>query len=242
MLWLSWGDTNILQNHLLSAATNNENQIILENSQSEEKNALRTNITDTLQKVIEVYSKNRITDIIIFEIGKTYFKEHLLEQRELQVLINDSNLMTTANKTKKTLRAVLKEFGINNYTVITTPNGYEISANYESLGFITNNGFRIYTQVLMKMAEQNTRTAITNPNTLFEDISVVIPLNTKVGDLYNTVYYFDPEITEVEVKAEKLNQDTKNVIFRIYYTTNFANIKQKLIEKLKEFPNLEMRS
>jgi len=218
------------------------NQIKLENSQSEEKNALRTNIADTLSKVLEVYEKNRIKNIVIFEIGKTYFKDHFLEQRELQVLVNSETLFDTVNTTKKTLRAVLKEFGVNNYTVIETPAGNEISANYQSLGYISKNGFRLYTNTLMKMSQQNSRTTTSNPKTVYEDISVVLPIIQTVGNLYNTVYYFDPQITEVEIKTEKLSETTKNIIFRIYYNGNFSEVKAKLIEKLKEFPNLEMRS
>ena len=77
---------------------------------------------------------------------------------------------------------------------------------------------------------------------VYEDISVFLPIEQTAGNLYNTVYYFDPQITEVEIRTEKLSETTKNIIFRIYYSGNFSEVKAKLIEKLKEFPNLEMRS
>ncbi len=228
---------------LLNFDPKNKNQIVLENSQSEEKNSLRINIADTLNQVIDVYQKNKIKEIKIFEIGKTYFKENLLEQREIQTIVRFDTLSATADQTKKLLRGLLEELGINNYSVVKTDKGLEISANYKNLGFIAHNGFRLFTENLMKIASTSTRAATLNPNTLYEDVSVVIPVTETVGELYNTVYYFDPAITDLDVKTEKLSDQKKNVIFRIYYNeNNFGPIKQKLIEKLKTFPDLEMRS
>ena len=227
---------------LLNGNKENADQIILENSQSEDKNGLRTNIYSTLQKVISVYEKNKMNEIVIFEIGKTYHRKNLEEVRETQVIVNMNTPIETANKTKVVLRTLLKELGISDYTVNKEAGIFKINASGKTIGSISYNTFNLINTELIGIATKNDRATTQNPYNQFEDISIILPIENEVGEIYKAITTLDTSLGQITTLVTKMDDTKKNVVFRLFYSGDFSGIKTKIIEKIKSFPNVEVRS
>lgn len=185
-------------------------QIKLLNALTSEKSALRVNVFETLQQVVETYKKFGATEIGVFEIGLGFTldgsKENLESYKEtLQVecFYENSNLSISQSNTKlkALLGAILKHVGLQAF-YINKDN--EILINENVLGIIYNNRFTLLLSEVLKYSifpdhEQRVLTTVEH-NTKF-DISIIVEADEAFGPMYKEIRDMD-NILNVEVVEE----------------------------------------
>lgn len=229
------------------------NQIILENSQNSQKNALRISIADTLKSIVPNYVKNQIPNEILFEIGKIYTQEAdkkdyatYIETRVLECLVFDKEkgpkeLHAT---TSSLLHSLLSNLGIDDYSLKKQSNLLEaiVIVDDLELGSIKYNGFTLFTENLLASTRQPQRiiTDIQANNSL--ETSLVIPNNLPVGTIIDALKKTD-EIVSVsfldEYKGKELGNDRRSISLKIRYkegvsSTETLSMNKSVIDKLKK--------
>jgi len=205
---------------------NKKNQIMLENSQSSEKNALRTGIYETLYPIVAEYKKQGISGVGLFEIGKVYEKDKDYMETRVVEVICESNLSPYEKslKTKEIYYGLLHILGISNV---------KVNLSY--------NSFAIKTEDLMNAPKKNLRVVEEYQNKIFEDISITLDVTKSFGSIYEKITNFDKRINKATVMEEYFDTDKskKSVLVRLEFleretsATQATEIKNKLSNLLK---------
>ena len=248
-IFVNLGLKEYINNPLELPDENNKQQIVLENSFSVDRSALRTCLKPALLKVAENYRKHKVTKTALFEIGKVFKKKgssgrmgDFIEEREAGILIYDDNkdILGLSAKMKIIASGVFKYLGIENaeYKETNSANGVlaKIEVNGECIGELEYDSALFYTESLMKSARSKNnyiiKTSLENIRT--EDISITIPVKQKIGEIYYTVKNFSENITDVEILEEFIDEktggDKKSVLLRIFYKGDIAEKKISIIQ------------
>jgi len=215
---------------LVAKNDNDKKQVVLENSQSSEKNSLRYSVYQTLTPVIEMYRKQNIKKCGLFEIGKTFELngkgeniENYLETRVLEVVYFEEGMSpyNTSLNIKRVLGRLLKDMGIQNYyfqvNIADNKTGKSSQSgnndnNYENkslikqeelvLGELKYDSFTIFTQEMLKAETVNTRIKHDITASIFEDISLVVKVGSIIGETIKAIKDLNSSITEVYVIDE----------------------------------------
>lgn len=180
----------------LTTATTNPQQIVLENALTSEKAALRTSLDVNLRPVLNNYKKHKITNISIFEIGKTYYQERqeYFERRQLHFIYSsEAEDYKTQNKhVKSVLMAVLQNLGTDTHKVSfkkPTPESdfAQICYNSELLGAIMLDAFTLNTETLQKIANEVPRTTNILGNYSTEDITYEVEVTEDFGARFTQI-------------------------------------------------------
>lgn len=177
----------------------------MENSQSSEKNALRTYIYETLYPVVADYKKQGVNEVGLFEIGKVYEKnkEKYDEIREVEVICeSDLSPYEKSLKTKTVYYGLLNILGVK-----------EVKAD------LRYNSFTIKTEDLLKAPKKNFRVVEEYQNKIFEDLSVTVPTNKSFGPVFEKITKFDSKIYKVSVLEEYYDEkkSKKSVLVRLEF-------------------------
>jgi len=258
---LNLGMNEHITNPLLPKNNNDIKQIALENSFSSDRSALRTNIKDTLESVIDVYRKNKVKDIGIFEVGNIYTKEKEIKNidslKETSVLTaiydnTELNEYEISNKLKSILSGIFSSLDIKDYVYVNEGKNTVIYVNNnmdkERVGEIEYNSFSLHLEKLMDMANyprvSHICTRIISKRT--EDISLIVKLRQEIGPIYQLIKNYDKNILEVEVREvtidENIKKDAKLILIKIYYEGEFKEVKERMLAELKDKFNIEVRS
>ncbi|OGC45645.1 hypothetical protein A2V49_02980 [candidate division WWE3 bacterium RBG_19FT_COMBO_34_6] len=219
-------------------------QITLENSLSPQKNALRSNIKQSLSNVLGLYKKYGVENIFIFEIGNIYQQSknnnRYEDYQEIAMLgIYYENTNNTAsqnlNEIKHILGAILSNLGTNKYEL--TKDG-EVLINNKSIGRIDINSIELDIDLLSKINLSPSRIVSELKNDVIENISLVIDRNKNFGPVYNFIKDFDPNITDMEVMEEyhgkEIEDNKKTILIKITYKTpETGEIRKQLFTQLK---------
>jgi phenylalanyl-tRNA synthetase beta chain len=229
------------------------NQVKLENSQSQLKNALRTNIYDGLKNVAENYAKHKVSNIRLFEVGKTYSRANkskdlkdFTETRITQVYILNASADPAENsiEVRKALDSFLTKLGITHYELTATETTVNIKVADTTLGNLTWDGFNVENEKLMSFWEKQTPVS-TEFDTLNEsDISLMVPADLKLGAAIKLVKELgEDEIMAVEVLPQDYKTaDKSNVVMRITHKlTDFNPMRAKLVKELTAKLGIEIR-
>ena len=242
---------------LVEKNDNDQKQVALENSQSSEKNSLRTAIYQTLAPVIDMYKKQNILKCGLFEVGKTFELtgkgdsiDNYSEKRVLEAIYYKENLnpYKTSLKVKKLLGGLLKEMGVQNHYFQNEKNQTLIKQEELLIGELKYDSFTIFTEELQKAETANTRIKHDISASTSEDISLVIKVGSIVGETIKSIKELNSSITEVyvidEYQDKKLGENKKGVTIRIEIATDkssAASIKEKILEVLSQNPDIEIR-
>ncbi len=225
-----------------------KNQLVLQNSLNSEKDALRTNVYTTLSPVMEIYEKHGIESAGLFEIGLEYTTEGDYDKYEgyketnvVQTVFYDKAKTTIelSNKTRSVLAGLLIGLGIDNILYKKGDDGINLYWNKDLIGTLNYNSFKLYTQKLLNVPENNLRVVGDMKNTSKEDLSLVINIDQEFGEIFYFVQNYEGvahvEVTE-EYKDEKIGKDKKAVLVRIEFAENTNNsaIKDSLIKLLQD--------
>jgi phenylalanyl-tRNA synthetase beta chain len=227
-----------ITNPIVSRNTKAKNQVILENSLTSKKDALRTSIYETLSQVVTTYKKHKFTKVGLFEIGKIYLVEgekdrfrSYKEERVLEVIYRNFALNTyeNSNEVKRILSGIMQNLGIKNL-----------------VGEVKPDSFTLHTEKLMKISSYPKRITTEIDNYQTEDLSLVLHTNKAFGEAFEEIEKFDKNILKVEVTEEytskTLGENKKAILVRITHKAKgFSKIKKKLLDTLKEKHQIETR-
>lgn len=214
---------------LVTSKENGHHQVKLENSQSSEKNALRTNIYETLAPVADTYKKHGIKKIGLFEIGKVYTldgrgdrTEDYSETRVVEVIYaSDGSPYEKSIKIKELYYGLLQNLGISD----------------REIGKLKYDSFSIETEKLMKAPKTNLRVKEEYQNKITEDVSLQIKLGESFGTIYDKIKKLDPRIVNVWIVEEYVNsQNMRSVLVRLEFLEKditkeeSAKIKEKVVK------------
>jgi hypothetical protein len=113
---------------------------------------------------------------------------------------------------------------------------------------ITPYSVSIPTEQLLKLVKETTNTSknIIDKVTTYttEDFSIILSINTKFGDIYNTIKTIDKNVIEVEVIEEyKINDTQKSILLRVTLDkSDTQGIRKSIIDKLKTGFNVDIRA
>jgi len=233
----------------------NTMQVRLENALTADKSALRTNMRSTLWPVLKNYEKHKLTDINIFEVGKTYEVNgaknkytSYKEIRRLQVLHKNTTSTPYENTehTKKILSSLLQGLGIEDHRLEKTDGTTDIFIHDEKAGSLEVYGFMLLTEILLKHAKPAQRVVSDLPQYSTQNLSLIMDVQKPFGPVFEEIKNFDDNIVEVEVEEEytgkELAEDKKAVLVKITYKTNQTEkFRAKLLKHLKSKFKLEHR-
>jgi phenylalanyl-tRNA synthetase beta chain len=223
---------------------NSRKEIVLENALTSEKSALRTDIKQTLEGVLENYKKHKISKIGLFEIGTIYFEDptdktvaKYKEVKTLEIMYSNTSVTVkeSSDEFKKLLNRLVRELKIEWGSV-------------QKIWTITPYSVSIPTEQLLKLVKETTNTSknIIDKVTTYttEDFSIILSMNTKFGDIYNTIKTIDNNVIEVEVVEEyKINDTQKSILLRVTLDkSDTQDIRKAIIDKLKIGFNVDIRA
>lgn len=229
-------------------STKDENQIILENALSSEKNALRTNIYQTLSPVLESYEKNGLEEVTIFEIGKVYEVNGELEKytsysekRVLEVIVSQNeDSYSTSQNIKKIFWTFIHDLGIENVKIEKSKNSkFLIYADKLEIGEIRFDSFTINTEQLIKAKTQISRVNKEFKNYSKEDITFDLKINENFSPILEELRKL-PEIQEIKYVGEffknaKEKSVTIQVLYKMENEQTFETVQTALLKIKNQF-------
>jgi phenylalanyl-tRNA synthetase beta chain len=206
-----------------------ENQVVLQNALTSDKSALRTSIEQTLRPVMSSYTKHKLNEISLFEIGRTYHLrgskkefDDYSEERTLLYIYNKKglSLQETNVIVKQSLSNFLKQLGIDKYDLNGKGNRAEIIFAGNSLGNLTLDSFELKTSHLMEAHKDGNIVKTAFSHVSKEDISVIMDENESVGPIITKIYGFKENVQNAYLVEEYSDNKTfgenkKSVLLRI---------------------------
>ncbi len=202
----SFGLDEHYTNPLVQKDENKKFQVKLENPLNQDKNALRTSITETLIAAFNQNIKSNPKLIGVFEIGKIYAEVKQGQYTEQKIISTIYNSAEFGLKVKSDLLALLFKLGI-----INSPkelNYKSIDKNWLSLikgkievATLSSTGFNLKTEELLELVDLNKipklqiKTKLTQ--NIIEEISIITNKELDLFDLENMIYDADPSIIRV---------------------------------------------
>jgi len=193
---------------------NTADEILLENSLSSEKNALRTNITKTLTPLLEIYKKHQyyqINPIKLFEIGKSFIKP-TKEIRELEVVVHSQKgIKETSIETNQVLSNLLKELGLEKTHIESTG---EIIVAKKQIGKVRYDGFTLQTEKILGLVTKNivSRAIDITTQSITEDVTLLVVDSIKSGSLVEKIYKQHASVIGASVVAMFAKEPGKKAI------------------------------
>jgi phenylalanyl-tRNA synthetase beta chain len=237
---------------LVPADEHQPNQVKLENSQSQLKNALRTNIHDGLKAVAQVYAKHQIENAELFEIGKVYWRigksddySDYTEPRVTQIYIKKAgaNHIENSTETRSVLAGILSAIGITDYKLVKANYGkVAIVAEDKNIGYMAWDQITLLNEPLMPLAKTGTRVVTEYSVVRTDDISILVPLDKNLGDVAETIKVMSEKISLVEIIPQNYNggdMKFKVVLARISHgLSDFAPVRENILLALKDKLNV----
>ena len=233
-----------------------DDQILLENALTSEKNALRTSIRETLYPITSNYLRHKIKEAYLFEIGKVYLKksesieslEDVIELRALELVYRNDKLSPLESSTvvKSSVSAILQNVGIDYYYGIKQDNETKLYSKNTEIGSIKVDSATLLTESLLNITQQPKRVQTTISDVITDDLSLTVPLATKFGVVYNFIANYDENVRSLEVKEEIIDpKDPQKKHFLVQINHNiddYTSFKEKLTGDLKDSFAVESRS
>lgn len=208
------------------------NQIVLENSQNSQKNALRTSIIDTLNEMVSNYTKNQINSGVLFEIGKVYTQQGdkkdyqtYTETRVLECLLfdKDKNPKELHKKTSSLLSTLFKNIGLNDLSYQRRDGNQEtqVMRSVAVIGSVRYNGFTLFTEKLLAEQKHIDRiiSDVQSPN--FIETSFIIPKSCGVGTIIDAIKSANLNVIKVEFLEEytgkELDANKRSVLLKTHF-------------------------
>ena len=254
-IMVSLGGHEHITDPMVTGEPAQSDQVVLENALTSDQNALRTSILDTLTPVLKNYQRSGFAQTFLFEVGKTYHvvgdKKKLSdyeERRTLQVLQEANGLSAYENsrRTKKLLSALLRDLGIEAYSMRKEGEQVDILVSGVKAGQLGIFDFWLSTKVLLEHAQTTRRAASEAMNYTTERLSLILGMNKPFGPVYQEIKSHHPDIVSLEVEeeytGEKIGQDKKAVLVKLVYkTSQTEKIRQELLKILKTKHGVEHR-
>ncbi len=223
----------------LSQAHNQIGQVILSNALSTDQNALRTELTTGLNHVITTYSKHRIKNVPVFEIGKVFAKsdEHYLEGRLLTLVSDETSVITGS------LASLMKSLGITNYQINNT---HKIIVSDKLIGDIKPNAYTLVTDALMPHTKSYSGIISEFEHTTSLDLSLLSPTKVSYFDIISALAKLKANWHRITCKSmTKIDATTNNYLINFSWDATSTTIeadKTKILQTLKSELLIESKS
>lgn len=193
-------------NPLVQHDESKDHQVKLENPLNQDKNALRTSITETLLSAFKHNLKANSKLIGIFEIGKIYIKVKQGQYTEQKIISTIYNSAEYNLKVKSDLLALLYKLGIINSPKELTfksidKNWLSLLKGKTEVATLSATGFNLKTEELLELVDLDRiprlqiKTKLTQ--NIIEEISIITDKNMELFELENIIYEADPSIIRV---------------------------------------------
>ncbi len=195
--------------------------VLLENSLNTDKTMLRTTLKNGLLKSLQNQVKHRKQKVMLFETGKIFYlkSDKYVEQAVLGIITKGVDYFET-----KGLIDLLKEhFELKQVSVTI-----DVIDSAQNIYF-----FELPVDKIT--ADKIKKPLTSHPQVIFQDISLFVPKNTKVGDLVNEARSSSDLISRVELGEEpKASGDHKSVFLHLQFESSSGNITKDVVDKEKK--------
>lgn len=225
-----------ITNPVVKLDKNEKLQIELDNALNSEQNALRLTIKETLEPVMEVYKKHKITSIKLFEVGLSYELDgnSYNEIRKVEVVVDiNGNISESNTELKQILSGLLFNLGIHGTSLKRIDEKVQIFQNKTLLGDLKANSFMLFTNQLLEAEKQNKKTKDTIMHISTKDLTVDVKANTPLGGIVEEIYKASNKVTLVELVDKFQKDNTDAITFRITLE-DFDEISDEEIEKIRK--------
>jgi len=211
----------------------------LQNSLNSEKTMLRTSLKPGLVAALEYQKKFRKTEVLLFEVGRIYYRENDTFQEKNKVGVLVSGPIISILKVKGYLEGLCLRLGFSPLTGIAKLEMLDSVTGFFELDLATlldqkNKTFQLHQNAL--------RTSV--PQVVFEDFSLKAPHEVKVGEVMAAVTALSPLIYRVELGEypRELSATEKSIFLKVQYhategqiTTNqVQTARQSILEMVAE--------
>lgn len=227
------GHEHITDPLVLGNRTISENQVFLENSQNSQKNALRSNLFETLNEIVPNYTRNHVMAGLLFEIGRIYHQngnksdyEAYKERRVFELMVFDigKSPKELHKKTSSLLSALIKGLGINKVS-IDKVSSVEARIRHQEkvIGAVRYNGFTLYSEELLTTPRRVTRLLTDVQKRTEIETSILLPKNASLGIVTDALHKLEV-VTKAEVLEEysgkELGENMRSVLIKTYFDSN----------------------
>lgn len=215
----------------LTTASGNASQVILVNALTSDQNALRTNLESGLSHVLSTYKKHKLTDTVVFEIGKVFraSSTNYLEGRLLTVHYSSPGKVTDG------LATLLSSLGVTNYQISKTHN---ITVGNVLVGSISLTYFTLVTDSLMEVVSNYSGIISDFKHDTSLDLSLLVKPGVKYVDIIEAMSSLKSNWLSVSCKSmTKMNDKTNNYLITITWdtkTTTIQDDKANILATLKD--------
>ena len=217
--------------------------VFLENSLNSEKTMLRTTLKNGLIGVLKNRRKYRKDNSLIFELGKIYYisENNRIEQRTLGGIISTEKV--SYFDIKGIIETLLERLG------------YKYSDGFVKIEVVKANNqtwyFEINLEKLLGIKRGlNQKVLTTPPQIIFEDLSITLPKNIRVGELINIIKQISPLLYRVELGENPRYMDTIKTVFlklsfcsfeRTLSTKDVESVRWEIIKTLEDKYEAKLR-
>ncbi len=222
-----------------------QSQVKLLSVLTEDKNALRSNLVGSLEKVAFNYKKHKHREIGLFEVGKV-FLEPKTEKSIVTVYYENTDLgiYDSSNKLKSLFSGLMHKLDIKTYELCElagTPINEKISVRIQGdeVGELTPNSFTLDTEILMKFRGKNSHVTTEISNNIIENVSILLPSTLAFGPILANVKSKTDGVQDIIVLEEHIldqNLGQKAILLSVVYATQNPDLAAKSRENL--FNNL----
>lgn len=220
------GFDEVITEPLTKETTSVLKPVVLQNSLNADKTMLRTSLRFQLQAALEYQRKARKTEVLLFEIGQVYFKtnDHYNEKKVLAGVVADktASLLTT----KGVLEALCKRLGFSYQT------------NYVTLLQLEDQAWFFEVDIVGMFSQPdphayNIRTGLAQ--VVYQDLSLAVPVDVKVGELIDTVRRVSPLLYKVTLGElpHRLKSGEKSVFLKLQFAQPEGQMTKDIAEEIQ---------
>lgn len=195
--------------------------VLLENSLNADKTMLRTTLKDSLLNSLRHQLKFGKKSIELFEIGKVYFRD--------------------GKDYKEKVMLGVVSFGVDYFLIKGLINlledHFETKLNTDDYVIeVIDENIYFFEILLERIKSIKIKRPLTNPpHVIFQDISLFVPKDTKVGDLIREITTISSVVSRVELGEEpKVIGDKKTVFLHLRFESLSKNLTNEIVSREKK--------
>lgn len=196
--------------------------VILENSLNSEKTMLRTTLKNTLLNAGVNQQKHRKENVLLFEIGKRYYKEGDQYKEEHMLAVLAISPSATYFTVKGVVEELLEKLGLSEKL-----DGIVIERlSMKTPAYFTE--FSIKDWPLRDYAEKPSHTF---HQSVFEDLSFFVDKRTPVGKIMEAIQNCSLIVYRVSLIEDRMMNDKRSILLRLQYRSDEEAISNNQVEE-----------
>ena len=198
--------------------------VVLENSLNSEKTMLRTTLKDTLLNAAVNQQKHRKETVLLFEIGKRYYKEGDKYREEHMLALLAISPSATYLTVKGVCEELLEKLGLSEKM-----DGIVI----ERLPMKTPAYFTEFSIEDWPLKDYSEKPSYTFHQSIFENLSFFVEKSTSVGKIMEAIQHSSPIVYRVSLVEDRMINDKRSILLRLQYRSAEDTISSKQVEETR---------